>query len=182
MDVVDKSWMDLRRSTDEYIHGVSDFLDKAFERATQGDEILYPCKKFFNPYWHFRNVVEDHLICHGNTPHPTKYDEPFDRQDVVDKLREGPSEDAKRFFKLVKEGKKDLYLGYQTDDDEDNQTEEGDDSSLYPKTGHPIEKSEEGQLLKLIEQEPVASQPEANGQSVEEQPLEQPLEQQPIED
>ncbi|KAG5572727.1 hypothetical protein H5410_062493 [Solanum commersonii] len=38
--------------------------------------------------------------------------------------------------------------------------------------------SEKGQLLKLIEQQPVAPQSEANGQSIEEQPLEQ----QPIED
>ena len=34
---------------------------------------------------------------------------------------------------------KKIFSRYQTDDDEDNQTEEGDDSSLYPKTGHPIE-------------------------------------------
>lgn len=93
MDVGDKIWMDLRRSTDEYIHGVNDFLDKAFERAFQGDEILCPCKKCFNRYWHCLNVVEDHLIWHGfvhgytkwvfhgkgfssrNTPHPTNDDE-----------------------------------------------------------------------------------------------------------
>ncbi|XP_049368613.1 uncharacterized protein LOC125833495 [Solanum verrucosum] len=146
MDVGDKSWMDLRRSTDEYTHGVNDFLDKAFERASQEDEILCPCKKCFNCYWHCRNVVEDHLICHGlvhgytkwvfhgegfssrNIPHPTNDNENFDRQDGIDKLlqdtfrnvtddlrhegvRKGLSEDAKRFFKLVEEGKQELYPG-----------------------------------------------------------------------
>ena len=35
MDFGDKSWMNLRRSTNEYIHGVDDFLDKAFERASK---------------------------------------------------------------------------------------------------------------------------------------------------
>ncbi|XP_049391622.1 uncharacterized protein LOC125856085 [Solanum stenotomum] len=150
MDVGDKSWMDLRRSTDEYIRGVKDFLDKAFERASQGDEILCPCKKCFNRYWHCRNVVEDHLICHGfvhgytkwvfhgegfssrNTPHPTNDDETFGRQDGIDKLlqdtfrnvaddlrhegvREGLFEDAKRFFKIVEEGKQELYPGYLLD-------------------------------------------------------------------
>ena len=43
MDFGDKSWMNLLRSTNEYIDGVNDFLDKAFERASQGNEILCPC-------------------------------------------------------------------------------------------------------------------------------------------
>ena len=60
MDFGDKSLMNLRRSTNEYIHGVNDFLDKAFERASQGNEILFPCKKCFNRNWHCRNMVEDH--------------------------------------------------------------------------------------------------------------------------
>ncbi|KAK6773958.1 hypothetical protein RDI58_029197 [Solanum bulbocastanum] len=61
-------------------------------------------------------------------PHPTNDDENFDRQDSIDKLlqdtfrnvaddlrhegvREGLSEDVKRFFKLVEEGKQELYPG-----------------------------------------------------------------------
>ena len=87
-----------------YIHGVDDFLDKAFERAFQGNEILYPCKKCFNRNWHCRNMVEDHLICHGfvhgytkwvfhgegffsrNTPHPTDEEETSNRHDDIDRL------------------------------------------------------------------------------------------------
>ncbi|KAH0715008.1 hypothetical protein KY284_007913 [Solanum tuberosum] len=63
-----------------------------------------------------------------NTPHPTNDDENFDRNDGIDKLlqhifrniaddlrhegvREGLSEDAKIFFKLVEEGKQELYPG-----------------------------------------------------------------------
>uniref|UniRef100_M1DQM8 Transposase-associated domain-containing protein n=1 Tax=Solanum tuberosum TaxID=4113 RepID=M1DQM8_SOLTU len=91
IDVGDKSWMDLRRSTDEYIHGVNDFLDKAFERASQGDEILCPsieCLTFISRYL----------------------------PDMV----------------------KTIFSRYPTEDDEDNQTEEGDASPLFPKTGHPI--------------------------------------------
>uniref|UniRef100_A0A3Q7JTW0 Uncharacterized protein n=1 Tax=Solanum lycopersicum TaxID=4081 RepID=A0A3Q7JTW0_SOLLC len=38
MEVGDKSWMNLQRSTNENIHGVNGFLDKAFERAFQGHE------------------------------------------------------------------------------------------------------------------------------------------------
>ncbi|XP_010327667.1 uncharacterized protein [Solanum lycopersicum] len=146
MDFGDKSWMNLRRSTNEYIDGVNDFLDKAFERASQGNEILCPCKKCFNRNCHCRNMVEDHLICHGfvhgytkwvfhgegfssrNTPHPTDEEETSNMYDDIDILlhdtfrnivddqrhegvREGPHEDAKRFFKLVEEGKEELYPG-----------------------------------------------------------------------
>ena len=146
MDFGDKSWMNVRRSTNEYIHGVNDFLDKAFERTSQGNAILCPCKKCFNRNWHCRNMVEDHLICHGfvhgytkwvfhgegfssrNTPHPTDEEETSNMHDDIDRLlhdtfrnvvdgqihegvREGPHEDAKRFFKLVEKGKEELYPG-----------------------------------------------------------------------
>uniref|UniRef100_M1DTK7 Retrotransposon protein, Ty3-gypsy subclass n=1 Tax=Solanum tuberosum TaxID=4113 RepID=M1DTK7_SOLTU len=100
----DKSWMNCLRWTDEYIHGVNNFLDKAFERASQGKEILCPCKKCINRYWHYRNVVEDHLVVDGfvdgytkwtfhgegssarNTPHPINDDEghPIGRENRKD--------------------------------------------------------------------------------------------------
>ncbi|XP_019226066.1 PREDICTED: uncharacterized protein LOC109207583 [Nicotiana attenuata] len=147
MDNGDKSWMNLLRWTDEYIRGVNDFLDKAFERAAQGNEILCPCKKCMNLYWYYRNVVEDHLVVHGfvdgytkwvfhregfssrNTPHPSNDDEGSTMCDDIDGLlhdtfrnievqagdEEGVgerlSEDAKKFFKLLEEGKQELYPG-----------------------------------------------------------------------
>nr|XP_009769766.1 PREDICTED: uncharacterized protein LOC104220570 [Nicotiana sylvestris] len=147
MDNGDKSWMGLRRSTNEYIRGVNDFLDKAFERASEGNEILCPCKKCANCYWRIRNVVEDHLVGYGfiqgytkwifhgekissrNNPHPSNGDEGSNMHDDIDGLlhdtfrnvegdmrheegvREGPTEDAKKSFKLVEEGKQELYPG-----------------------------------------------------------------------
>ncbi|XP_019267386.1 PREDICTED: uncharacterized protein LOC109244707 [Nicotiana attenuata] len=147
MDNGDKSWMNLLRWTDEYIRGVNDFLDKAFERAAQGNEILCPCKKCMNRYWYYRNVVEDHLVVHGfvdgytkwvfhgegfssrNTHHPSNDDESSTMRDDIDGLlhdtfrniegqagdEEGVgerlSEDAKKFFKLLEEGKQELYPG-----------------------------------------------------------------------
>nr|XP_009765328.1 PREDICTED: uncharacterized protein LOC104216887 [Nicotiana sylvestris] len=104
MDNGDKSWMNLLRWTDEYIRGVNDFLDKAFERAAQGNEILCPCKKCMNRYWYYRNVVEDHLVVHGfvdgytkwvfhgegfssrNTPHSSNDDEGSTMRDDIDGL------------------------------------------------------------------------------------------------
>ncbi|XP_019230042.1 PREDICTED: uncharacterized protein LOC109211006 [Nicotiana attenuata] len=145
MDSVDKSWMHLLRWTDEYIRGVNDFLDKAFERASQGNKILCPCQKCINRYWHYRNVVEDHLVVNGFvdgytewifhgegfssiiTPHQSNNDEGANMCDDIDGLlhdtfrnvkgepvqeegmREALSEDAKKFFKLLEEGKQELY-------------------------------------------------------------------------
>ncbi|XP_060182239.1 uncharacterized protein LOC132611897 [Lycium barbarum] len=138
--------MDLRRSTNEYDRGVKYFLDKTFERGSQGNEILCPCKRCFNQYWHTRTVVENHLFGYGfvngytkwvfhgerfsstNMPHPNNDDETSDIHDDIDGLlydtlrnvegdmrhegvREGPSEDAKIFFKFVEEGKQELYPG-----------------------------------------------------------------------
>ncbi|XP_060210618.1 uncharacterized protein LOC132637562 [Lycium barbarum] len=150
MDNEDKSWMNCLRWTEEYSRGVNNFLDKAFERASQGDEILCPCKKCVNRYWHYKNVVEDHLVVEGfvdnytewvfygegfysrNAPHPINDDEDSNLCDDIDGLlhdtfrnvegeptheevgREGLSEDAKNFFKLLEEGKQKLYLGSET--------------------------------------------------------------------
>ncbi|XP_019070242.1 uncharacterized protein [Solanum lycopersicum] len=67
-----------------------------------------------------------------NTPHPTDEEETSNMHDDIDRLlhdtfrnvvddqrhegvREGPHEDAKRFYKLVEEGKEDLYPGYLLD-------------------------------------------------------------------
>ncbi|XP_016450659.1 uncharacterized protein LOC107775446 [Nicotiana tabacum] len=104
MDYGDKSWMNLLRWTDEYIRGVNNFLDKAFERAAQENEILCPCKKCMNRYWYYRNVVEDHLVVHGfvdsytkwvfhgegfssrNTPHTSSDDDSSIMRDNIDGL------------------------------------------------------------------------------------------------
>ncbi|XP_019265558.1 PREDICTED: uncharacterized protein LOC109243116 [Nicotiana attenuata] len=147
MDNVDKSWMHLLRWTDEYIRGVNDFLDKAFERASHGNEILCPCTKCINRYWNYRNMVEDHLVINGFfdgytewvfhgegfssriIPRQSNNDEGSNMRDDIDGLlhetfrnvegepvqqegmREALSEDAKRFFKLLEEGKQELYPG-----------------------------------------------------------------------
>ncbi|KAH0706128.1 hypothetical protein KY289_011204 [Solanum tuberosum] len=140
MDNLDRSWMSLRQCSDKYTSGVNDFLDKAFQRASKGNEILCPGKKCINRYWHYRNAVEDHLIVHGFVDGYNKWifhrerlssqNTPLSRNhDDIDGLlhdtfrniegeighgegeREGLFEDAKRFFKLVDEGKKELYPG-----------------------------------------------------------------------
>ena len=146
MSILDRSWMNLRRSSSEFMNGVTDFLDWAFERGCKGEQILCPCAACKNRYWHFRKVVEDHLfakgfvvgyerwIFHGeristSTPDSSSNDETSNSYDDIDGLlhdtfrniednvdheggvREGLSEEAKKFFRLVEEGKKELYPG-----------------------------------------------------------------------
>ena len=146
MSILDRSWMNLRRSSSEFMNGVTDFLDWAFERGCKGEQILCPCAACKNRYWHFRKVVEDHLfkkgfvvgyerwIFHGeristSTPDSSSNDETSNNYDDIDGLlhdtfrniednvdheggvREGLSEEAKKFFRLVEEGKKELYPG-----------------------------------------------------------------------
>ena len=136
--------MGLRLSTNEYISGVNNFLDKAFELASKGDEIFCPCKKCAKCMQHQWNVVKDHFVVyrfvqgytkwifHGesisskNNPYHNKegsnmrdningllYDT---FRDVaanlgVEGVREGLSEDVKKFCKLLEEGKQELYPG-----------------------------------------------------------------------
>ena len=63
---MDKNWMNLPRFSQEYIDGVSSFLDFAFTKGKpQGREILCPCAKCGNGRWEKRDVVNSHLICYG---------------------------------------------------------------------------------------------------------------------
>ncbi|KAM3222212.1 hypothetical protein P3L10_021482 [Capsicum annuum] len=73
MDIGDRSWMYLSRSANEYENRAKDFLNKAFERASLGNEILCPCRLYFNRYWHYRDVVEDHLFGHRFSPNYTQW-------------------------------------------------------------------------------------------------------------
>lgn len=56
MDVGDKSWMYLPKSTIQFQNGVKDFLNKAFKQASQGIKILCPCRLCFNRYCHYQDV------------------------------------------------------------------------------------------------------------------------------
>ncbi|XP_050218528.1 uncharacterized protein LOC126669179 [Mercurialis annua] len=133
--VDDKSWMALPHSSLEFSTGVEYFLDKAFERAAQGDEILCPCIKCKNRYWAIRSVVNGHLVYHGFvkgytqwvfhgegfTPEVPKVTEDISMddgddienllQDTFRNMSDGPTADAIKFFMLVKEGQQELYPG-----------------------------------------------------------------------
>ncbi|GAB2292837.1 hypothetical protein Dimus_027071 [Dionaea muscipula] len=52
----DRSWMSLHRCSEAYNNGVIDFLDKAFAKGAQGNEICCPCKKCFFRFWYQRDA------------------------------------------------------------------------------------------------------------------------------
>ncbi|KAM3319113.1 hypothetical protein P3S67_006313 [Capsicum chacoense] len=58
--------------SDEFERGVKYFLEKAFERASQRNEILCPYRDYKNQHWRYGDVVEDHLLSRGFLPSYTK--------------------------------------------------------------------------------------------------------------
>ncbi|WVZ62416.1 hypothetical protein U9M48_012172 [Paspalum notatum var. saurae] len=129
--IMDKSWMDMPRQTNEYIKGVDNFLDFAFSNSAKANKILCPCKACQNCFWGVSDVVREHLICEGFTE---GYDT-NEEDDISDLLRdldvglddncdlegsgkhdlEGSGkqedEDMESFYKLVEDASQALYLG-----------------------------------------------------------------------
>ncbi|KAK5772978.1 hypothetical protein PVK06_049280 [Gossypium arboreum] len=62
---MDRTWMNFSRASNEYQNGVQSFLDFSFQNSSQENMILCPCKKCGNIYWHYREVVYEHLIVDG---------------------------------------------------------------------------------------------------------------------
>ncbi|KAL5805069.1 hypothetical protein ACOSQ3_031869 [Xanthoceras sorbifolium] len=60
---IDKSWIELNRSTSEYFKGVEKFLDYVFTHNRFGDsKIFCPCEKCNNRYRRVRSEVQEHLF------------------------------------------------------------------------------------------------------------------------
>ena len=147
MNIINKNWMALPRASPTYISVVDSFLDLAFQRASQGQEILCPCKKCLNRNWYHRATVRDHLIVYGfiegytewvfhgeglsiysqDLPSHTEGLDTLDdingmshdiyrnvdrgKQNIL-RVSEGPNAKAQNFYKLMEEGRQELYLGY----------------------------------------------------------------------
>ncbi|XP_058733240.1 uncharacterized protein LOC131604842 [Vicia villosa] len=63
---MDKEWTKLPWFSQEYINGVTQFLDFAFTNGrSQGDEVLCPYAKCKNLYWKTRGIIKYHLIAKG---------------------------------------------------------------------------------------------------------------------
>ncbi|XP_074374487.1 uncharacterized protein LOC141714890 [Apium graveolens] len=135
-----KSWIGLPRYKKEYKKGIKAFVEKAFGLFSVGDELKCPCKDCDDCKWHRPYVIYDHLICRGpSLSHVqwiyrisgAKIGNRTDFRDYEagtafgDNLQEmfdctgrrfqnvevGPNAEAKKFYRLVEEGKKPLYPG-----------------------------------------------------------------------
>ena len=130
--------MNLARYSKEY--SIESFLDFAYSYGDpHGEKIQCPCEKCCNILWNRRNVVYDHLICHGLVKgYYTRWinheewdiklnvDDDMDYScDDIDGLLndqfrdvaqaggvyDGPNEDAKKFYSLLEEANQELYSG-----------------------------------------------------------------------
>ncbi|XP_060200677.1 uncharacterized protein LOC132628944 [Lycium barbarum] len=59
---MDKSWIGMPRNTPEYVIGLNQFLNFAFNNAAIGDKIKCPCPKCGSRKWQTRKIVFNHLI------------------------------------------------------------------------------------------------------------------------
>lgn len=134
-------WTDFLQSSNEYEEGVVNYLDKAFATRAIGDQISCPCKVCYNRFWHHRDKVYDHLIANGIEPGSEQFhyhertndadmpdiEDNMDGllndiyRDVVEEFPNGlesigddASPEAKKFYKLVEDGKQELYPGCKT--------------------------------------------------------------------
>ncbi|XP_058763039.1 uncharacterized protein LOC131636447 [Vicia villosa] len=140
---MDKEWTKLPWFSQEYINGVTRFLDFAFTNGRpQGGELLCPCAKCKNIYWKTRDIIGDHLIAKGfldgydvwlhhgeklqrsmeigdgmedqegshDDIHGLLHDKYGDRAEAHG-VHEGPNDEARTFYNLIKEAEQELYPG-----------------------------------------------------------------------
>ncbi|CAO2836333.1 unnamed protein product [Amaranthus hypochondriacus] len=64
---MDKSWINMHRTSDEYIKGVESFLDFAFAHTLDPKVIICPCNKcqVGKNAWFNRDTVTRHLMFNG---------------------------------------------------------------------------------------------------------------------
>ncbi|XP_059292742.1 uncharacterized protein LOC132046198 [Lycium ferocissimum] len=67
---MDKSWIGMPRNTPEYVIGLNQFLNFAFNNGAIGDKIKCPCHKYGFRKWQTRKIVFNHLI---DKPFPQNY-------------------------------------------------------------------------------------------------------------
>ncbi|KAL6570373.1 hypothetical protein OROMI_014887 [Orobanche minor] len=127
-------WINLPRFREEYIKGVKDFGGNAMVHYAVVNEIKCPCSLCKSRQWWGPEDVYNHLICNGPSREAVSwiydvsnmkdggtdwmdYEENVGFEDNLDEMLDvtcGNSRanaDAKKFFRLVEDGKKPLYPG-----------------------------------------------------------------------
>uniref|UniRef100_A0A803NA32 Transposase n=1 Tax=Chenopodium quinoa TaxID=63459 RepID=A0A803NA32_CHEQI len=116
---MDHNWMNYPRSSEDFKVALNS-LDESFAKDAIGDQIFCLCKTCSRRFRHSRDDVYDHLIINGFVKgfkewvlqregySFTNVSEGLNRDHEVESE---PIEEARKFFHLVEEGKKELYPG-----------------------------------------------------------------------
>ncbi|XP_074374170.1 uncharacterized protein LOC141714555 [Apium graveolens] len=121
------TWLNLPNYTKGYMDGVKLYVKKAMANFGRGDEIKCPCRMCENWLWWGGSDVESHLIWSGpfspfiqsiydvslladktdnvKLEHNTRF--PYNLDDMLDVTYSdvGPNDDARKYYRLVDEGK-----------------------------------------------------------------------------
>ncbi|XP_063936159.1 uncharacterized protein LOC135147220 [Daucus carota subsp. sativus] len=133
MTEIGHTWLNLPKYTKDYIDGVKLFVKNAMANFSTGKEIKCPCRKCENCLWWSADDVESHLICSGPSMSFVKWI--YDVTSLVDKTDNKdfepntgfgdnldemlnvthdnmePNANARKFYRLVDDGKQPLYPG-----------------------------------------------------------------------
>ncbi|KAL2906156.1 GPI mannosyltransferase 3 [Bienertia sinuspersici] len=124
------------QSSKRYEKGVEDYLDWAFATKAIGDQISCPCKLCYHRFWHRRDKVFNHLIANGIQPGTEALNTEMNTEGIPDdmdhliydthrdfverfthnneEVGNEPNAEAKKFYKLIEDGKEELYPGCKT--------------------------------------------------------------------
>ncbi|XP_074347462.1 uncharacterized protein LOC141686321 [Apium graveolens] len=124
----DSNWLNHPKYSEVYRNGVQDFVRNSMSKFGVGNEMKCPCRPCNNRLWWSQKDVYDHLVCNG--PHERlvhfiyevsistmEREENNGFQDNIDEMLNaaygnvGPNADAKKFLRLVEEGRQPLYPG-----------------------------------------------------------------------
>ncbi|KAF5186000.1 hypothetical protein FRX31_024414 [Thalictrum thalictroides] len=81
---MDKSWMFMSRTSQEYDNGVRDFLKFAVDNLENPDFIPCPCINCSNVYNMSTNEIRDHLFQHGIDPTYREWE--WHGEDILDEV------------------------------------------------------------------------------------------------
>lgn len=131
----DKSqiWINLPRFSEEYRKGVKDFVENAMVNYAVENELKCPCSQCKSKQWWGPEHVYNHLVCKGPSLEVAEwiydvsnlkggtdlmdcevnigFEDDLNQMLNITYANRGPNVDARKFYRLVEDGKKPLYPG-----------------------------------------------------------------------
>ncbi|XP_074356115.1 uncharacterized protein LOC141695802 [Apium graveolens] len=132
MSEAEEIWINLPRSSDEYINGVKNFVKNVMAKYAVGAELKCPCGNFNSKMWWAPDDVFNHLVCKGHSLDVVKwiydvsnlgdtdvrdceinigFEDNHNQMLNLTYTNREPNSDARKFYRLVEDGKRPLYPG-----------------------------------------------------------------------